>query len=113
EEFARRLAGELEELSRREDPDRVAAFIAEPIMGAGGVIVPPKGYFDEVMKVCRAYDVYMISDEVICGFGRLGTMFGCTTVGFEPHSITFANALTSASVPLPALTIPLPPLHTL
>jgi len=106
EEFARRLAGELEELIRREDPDTVAAFIAEPVMGAGGVIVPPKGYFQEVMKVCRAYDVYMISDEVICGFGRLGTMFGCTTVGFEPHSISVAKALTSAYVPMAALTVP-------
>src|SRR5712692_1807662 len=106
EEFARRLAGELEELIRREDPDTVAAFIAEPVMGAGGVIVPPNTYFQEVMKVCRAYDVYMISDEVICGFGRLGTMFGCTALGFEPHSITVAKALTSAYVPMAALTVP-------
>jgi 4-aminobutyrate--pyruvate transaminase len=105
-EFARRLAGELDELIRREDPDTVAAFIAEPVMGAGGVIVPPEGYFQEIMKVCRAYDVYMISDEVICGFGRLGTMFGCTAFAFEPHSITVAKALTSAYVPLAALTVP-------
>ena len=75
-------------------------------MGAGGVIVPPEGYFQEIMKVCRAYDVYMISDEVICGFGRLGTMFGCTALGFEPHSITVAKALTSAYVPMAALTVP-------
>jgi 4-aminobutyrate---pyruvate transaminase len=108
EEFARRLAGELEELIRSEDPQTVAAFIAEPVMGAGGVIVPPKTYFQEVMKVCRAYDVYMISDEVICGFGRLGTMFGCTALGFEPHSITVAKALTSAYVPMAALTVPEP-----
>jgi 4-aminobutyrate---pyruvate transaminase len=105
-EFARRVAGELDELIRSEDPDTVAAFIAEPVMGAGGVIVPPEGYFQEIMKVCRAYDVYMISDEVICGFGRLGTMFGCTALGFEPHSITVAKALTSAYVPLAALTVP-------
>ena len=108
EEFARRLADELEELIRSEDPETVAAFIAEPVMGAGGVIVPPKTYFQEVMKVCRAYDVYMISDEVICGFGRLGTMFGCTALGFEPHSITVAKALTSAYVPMAALTVPEP-----
>ena len=108
EEFARRLADELEELIRREDPETVAAFIAEPVMGAGGVIVPPKTYFQEVMEVCRAYDVYMISDEVICGFGRLGTMFGCTALGFEPHSITVAKALTSAYVPMAALTVPEP-----
>jgi 4-aminobutyrate---pyruvate transaminase len=106
QEFARRLAGELDELIRSEDPDTVAAFIAEPVMGAGGVIVPPEGYFQEIMKVCRAYDVYMISDEVICGFGRLGTLFGCTALGFEPHSITMAKALTSAYVPMAALTVP-------
>jgi 4-aminobutyrate---pyruvate transaminase len=106
EDFARRLANELDELIRREGPDTVAAFIAEPVMGAGGVIVPPKTYFQEIMKVCRAHDVYMISDEVICGFGRLGTMFGCTALGFEPHSITVAKALTSAYVPLAALTVP-------
>ena len=66
EDFAARLAAELEALIRREDPDTVAAFIAEPVMGAGGVIVPPQAYFDEVMKVCRKYDVYMI-----CGRGDL------------------------------------------
>jgi len=99
---------ELEEFIRKEEPETVAAFIAEPVMGAGGVIVPPKTYFQEVMKVCRAYDVYMISDEVICGFGRLGTMFGCAALGFEPHSITVAKALTSAYVPMAALTVPEP-----
>jgi 4-aminobutyrate---pyruvate transaminase len=76
------------------------------VMGAGGVLVPPKGYFPEIMKVCRKYDLYMISDEVICGFGRLGTMFGCTALGFEPHSISVAKALTSAYVPMSALTVP-------
>jgi len=68
--------------------------------------VPPKGYFPEIMKVCRKYDLYMISDEVICGFGRLGTMFGCTALGYEPHSISVAKALTSAYVPMSALTVP-------
>jgi 4-aminobutyrate--pyruvate transaminase len=106
EDFARRLAGELEELILREGPDTVAAFIAEPVMGAGGVIVPPNSYFAEIMRVCRAYDVYMISDEVICGFGRLGTMFGCTALGFEPHSISIAKALTSAYIPMAAVTVP-------
>jgi len=106
EDFARRLAAELEQLIQREGPQTVAAFIAEPVMGAGGVIVPPKTYFPEIMKVCRKYDVYMISDEVICGFGRLGTTFGCSALGFEPDSITVAKALTSAYVPLSALTVP-------
>ena len=73
EDFATRLAAELEELILQEGPDTVAAFIAEPVMGAGGVIVPPATYFDKVMAVCAKYDVYMICDEVICGFGRLGT----------------------------------------
>src|SRR5262249_29163770 len=108
EEFARRLADELEGLIHSEDPETVAAFIAEPVMGAGGVIVPPETYFQEVIKVCRAYAVHMISDEVICGFGRFGTMFGGRALGSEPHSITVGKALTSAYVPLAALTVPEP-----
>ena len=106
DDFARRLAAELEQLILREDPQTVAAFIAEPVMGAGGVIVPPRTYFREISKVCRKYDVYMISDEVICGFGRLGTMFGCSALGYEPDSITVAKALTSAYVPLAGVTVP-------
>jgi 4-aminobutyrate--pyruvate transaminase len=104
--FAKRMASELEALIVAEGPDTVAAFIAEPVMGAGGVIVPPKGYFPAVTEVCRKYDVYMISDEVICGFGRLGTMFGCSALGFTPDSISVAKALTSAYVPMSALTVP-------
>ena len=106
DDFARRQAGGLDALILREDPQTVAAFIAEPVMGAGGVIVPPKIYFREISKVCRKYDVYMISDEVICGFGRLGTMFGCSALGFDPDSITVAKALTSAYVPLAAVSVP-------
>jgi 4-aminobutyrate--pyruvate transaminase len=104
--FAKRMASELEALILAEGPDTVAAFIAEPVMGAGGVIVPPMAYFPAVTEVCRKYDVYMISDEVICGFGRLGTMFGCTALGFKPDSISVAKALTSAYVPMSALTVP-------
>jgi 4-aminobutyrate---pyruvate transaminase len=107
-DFGRRLAVELEEVIIREDPQTVAAFIAEPVMGAGGVIVPPGNYFREIMEVCRKYDVYMVSDEVICGFGRLGTMFGCSALGFEPDSISVAKALTSAYLPLAALSVPHP-----
>jgi 4-aminobutyrate---pyruvate transaminase len=106
DEFAKRLAAELEALILKEDPETVAAFIAEPVMGAGGVIVPPKAYFPAINEVCRKYDVYMISDEVICGFGRLGTMFGCTALGFAPNSISVAKALTSAYVPMAAVTVP-------
>src|SRR3954452_3616685 len=104
--FSARLAAELEALIVREGPETVAAFIVEPVMGAGGVIVPPYGYFDAVMAICAKYDLYVICDEVICGFGRLGAPFGCQAFGFQPHSITIAKALTSAYVPMAALTVP-------
>jgi 4-aminobutyrate--pyruvate transaminase len=104
--FSARLARELDELIVREGPETVAAFIVEPVMGAGGVIVPPAGYFEAVMKVCEKYEIYVICDEVICGFGRLGTMFGCQALGFRPHSISVAKALTSAYVPMAAVTVP-------
>ena len=106
EDFATRLAAELEELILREGPDTVAAFIAEPVMGAGGVIIPPKTYFPKIMAVCAKYDVFMIDDEVICGFGRLGAMFGCTTLGFKPNSIWIAKALSSAYLPIAGVMIP-------
>ena len=100
EEFSTRLAAELEELILREDPDTVAAFIAEPVMGAGGVIVPPSDYFEKIMEVCAKYDLLMIADEVICGFGRLGRMFGSEVVGFRPDAISVAKALSSAYLPI-------------
>jgi 4-aminobutyrate--pyruvate transaminase len=106
EEFATRLAAELDELILREDPDTVAAFIAEPVMGAGGVVVPPPTYFEKIMKVCDKYDLLMIDDEVICGFGRLGRMFGADAVGFRPHAISVAKALSSAYVPIAAVMVP-------
>jgi 4-aminobutyrate---pyruvate transaminase len=106
EEFASRLAREFEELILREDPDTVAAFIAEPVMGAGGVIVPPAGYFEKIMKVCAKYDLLMIADEVICGFGRLGRMFGSEVVGFRPDTVSVAKALSSAYLPIAAVMVP-------
>jgi 4-aminobutyrate--pyruvate transaminase len=106
EEFATRLAAELEELILTEGPDTVAAFIAEPVMGAGGVIVPPKTYFEKIMEVCAKYDVFMIDDEVICGFGRLGPMFGATALGYKPNSISVAKALSSAYMPIAGVMIP-------
>jgi len=106
EEFATRLAAELDELIVKEGPETVAAFIAEPVMGAGGVIVPPKTYFEKIMPVCARHDVYLISDEVICGFGRLGTMFGCQRLGFAPHALSLAKALSSAYLPIAAVMIP-------
>jgi 4-aminobutyrate--pyruvate transaminase len=106
EDFATRLAQDLEDMILREGPDTVAAFIAEPVMGAGGVLVPPASYFPKIMAVCDKYDVFMIGDEVICGFGRLGTMFGGDAVGFKPHSISIAKALSSAYVPMAAVMVP-------
>ncbi len=105
EEFASRLANNLEEMIIREGPETVAAFIAEPVMGAGGVIVPPATYFEKIQAVLHKYDVYFISDEVICGFGRTGNMFGCQTYGFEPNSISVAKALSSAYMPIGACMI--------
>src|SRR5271169_1221582 len=106
EQFATRLADELEALIVKEGPDTVAAFIAEPVMGAGGVIVPPRTYFEKIMPVCAKHDVFMISDEVICGFGRLGTTFGCGKLGFRPHSISIAKMLSSAYLPIAGVMIP-------
>ena len=105
-EFATRLAAELDALIVEQGPDTVAAFIAEPVMGAGGVIVPPQGYFEKIMPVCAKHDVFMISDEVICGFGRLGTTFGCEKLNFVPHSISIAKALSSAYLPIAGVMIP-------
>jgi 4-aminobutyrate---pyruvate transaminase len=106
EDFATRLAAELDALILKEGPDTVAGFIAEPVMGAGGVIVPPKTYFEKIMPVCARHDVFMISDEVICGFGRLGTAFGCETLNFKPQSISVAKALSSAYLPIAGVMIP-------
>ena len=90
---------------RGEGPDTVAAFIAEPVMGAGGVIVPPEGYFPAIAAVCRRHDVLMISDEVICGFGRTGAWFGAQALDFEPTSISMAKQLTAGFLPLSAVAI--------
>jgi 4-aminobutyrate--pyruvate transaminase len=104
--FATRLAAELEALILKEGPDTVAAFIAEPVMGAGGVIVPPQSYFEKIAAVCAKYDVFIVSDEVICGFGRLGTAFGCEKLNFVPHAISVAKALSSAYLPIAGVMIP-------
>jgi 4-aminobutyrate--pyruvate transaminase len=105
-EFASRLARELEEMILVEGPETVAAFIAEPIMGAGGVIVPPETYYEKVQAVLDEYDVLLIDDEVICGFGRLGAMFGASVMGMRPDTISVAKAITSAYLPLAAVTVP-------
>lgn len=100
EAFALKAAGWLEEKILEIGPDKVAAFIGEPVQGAGGVIIPPPGYWQEIERICRKYDVLLVSDEVICGFGRLGTWFGCEYFGFTPDLMTFAKGVTSGYIPL-------------
>lgn len=104
-QFVDRLVANLEDLILREGPDTIGAFIAEPIMGAGGVIVPPADYFRRIQQVLRRHDILMIADEVICGFGRTGEMFGCDTFGIEPDIMTVAKALSSAYLPISATII--------
>jgi 4-aminobutyrate---pyruvate transaminase len=103
--FIDRLVGNLEQMIIREGPDTIAAFIAEPVNGAGGVIVPPRDYFPRVLEVLRRYDILFIADEVITGFGRTGNMFGCETFGIEPDIMTVAKALSSAYLPISATVI--------
>ncbi|QJP15188.1 aminotransferase class III-fold pyridoxal phosphate-dependent enzyme [Starkeya sp. ORNL1] len=106
EDFATRLAADLEALIVAEGPETVAAFIAEPVLGAGGVIVPPKTYYPKIQAVLEKYDVFFIADEVITGFGRLGTAFGCTALDMRPNSISIAKALSSAYQPIGGVMIP-------
>ncbi|HEY5796028.1 MAG TPA: aspartate aminotransferase family protein [Bosea sp. (in: a-proteobacteria)] len=103
QDFSSRLAAELEEMILREGPDTVAAFIAEPVMGAGGAITPPEGYFEKINAVLEKYDILFISDEVITGFGRTGNMFGTTTYGMAADSLSCAKQITSAYFPLSAV----------
>ena len=105
EDFSTRCAAELESMILEEGPETVAAFIAEPVMGAGGVIVPPKSYFKKIQAVLQKYDVLFIADEVICGFGRTGKMWGCETFDLKPDIITCAKALSSAYLPISAIMI--------
>jgi 4-aminobutyrate--pyruvate transaminase len=102
EAFATRLAAGLEELILREGPDTVAAFFAEPVMGAGGVIVPPATYFDRIQPILRKYEILFVADEVICGFGRTGNMFGAQTFGLKPDIMTLAKALSAGYQPISA-----------
>ncbi len=105
EEYADRLAANLDQLIVDEGPDTVAAFIAEPVMGAGGVIVPPATYFEKIQAVLAKHDVLFLDDEVICGFGRTGNDFGCQTFGIKPDTMTVAKALSSAYLPISAVVI--------
>ncbi len=105
EQFADRMVQDFVDLIEREGPETVAGFIAEPVMGAGGVLVPPKTYFSKMGAVCQKYDIRFIADEVITGFGRTGDWFGSQTLDIKPDSISMAKAITSAYFPLGAITI--------
>ncbi len=105
EAFATRMADSLEKRILSEGPDTVAAFIAEPVMGAGGVILPPATYWEKIQAVLRKYDVLLIADEVICAFGRTGEMWGSTTYGLKPDIISCAKALSSGYLPIGAVLV--------
>jgi 4-aminobutyrate--pyruvate transaminase len=105
EAFATRCADDLDALIRTEGPDTVAAVFAEPVQGAGGVIVPPATYFEKIQAVCRKHDVLLVADEVICGFGRTGNFWGSQTFGIEPDMMTMAKGLSSGYQPIGALMV--------
>jgi L-2,4-diaminobutyrate transaminase len=100
EEFSAHCAAELEALIEREGADTIAAFIGEPVLGTGGIVPPPAGYWEKIQAVLKKHDILLIADEVVTGFGRLGTMFGSVHCGIEPDIITIAKGLTSAYAPL-------------
>ena len=100
EEFTDQLVQEITNMIEREGADTIAAFIAEPIMGAGGVILPPVGYFEKIQKILKANDILFIADEVICGFGRLGKNFGSEVFALDPDIMTIAKGITSGYQPL-------------
>lgn len=105
EQFADRMAANLEALILAEGPDTVGAFFGEPIQGGGGAITPPRTYWEKIQKVLRKYDVLLVADEVIAGFGRTGNMWGCETYGIQPDMISCAKALSAAYQPISALMI--------
>ncbi|MFZ1482701.1 MAG: aspartate aminotransferase family protein [Paracoccaceae bacterium] len=100
EQFSADCAVKLEEMILAEGPDTIAAFIGEPILGTGGLVPPPRGYWAAIQDVLKKYDILLVADEVVTGFGRLGTMFGSDHYGMEPDLITIAKGLTSAYAPL-------------
>jgi L-2,4-diaminobutyrate transaminase len=100
EQFSQHCADKLEEMIQAEGPDTVAAFIGEPVLGTGGIVPPPRGYWEKIQAVLAKYDILLIADEVITGFGRLGSMFGSDHYGIKPDLITIAKGLTSAYAPL-------------
>ncbi|WP_412562291.1 aspartate aminotransferase family protein [Thalassobius sp. MITS945101] len=100
EQFVAHCASELEALIEREGADTIAAFIGEPVLGTGGIVPPPAGYWEAIQAVLKKHDILLVADEVVTGFGRLGAMFGSEHYGIEPDIITIAKGLTSAYAPL-------------
>ena len=105
EEFTSRMINDLEKLILSEDPDTIAAFIAEPVMGTGGVIIPTQDYYQRIQKILKEHDILFIVDEVITGFGRLGSWFGSSFYGIKPDLMSFAKGLTSAYFPMSAVAV--------
>jgi putrescine aminotransferase len=100
EAFGLARARQLEEMIEELGPHRIAAFIGEPVQGAGGVIIPPKSYWPEIQRICDKYGILLIADEVICGFGRTGNWFGSQTMGIRPDIMTIAKGLSSGYAPI-------------
>ncbi len=105
QEFALACAQALEDKILEVGPDNVAAFVGEPIQGAGGAIVPPEGYWAEIQRICRKYDILLVADEVICGFGRTGNWFGSQTLGITPDLMSMAKGLSSGYLPISAVAV--------
>ncbi|MFA5539168.1 MAG: aspartate aminotransferase family protein [Gemmobacter sp.] len=102
-EFTARMLQDLEDLIAREGPETIAAFWGEPVMGAGGVLMPSAGYWEGVQKILRKHDILLVADEVICGFGRTGKMFACETFGIEPDVLVLSKQISSSYIPLSAI----------
>jgi 4-aminobutyrate--pyruvate transaminase len=105
EDFATRCAEDLEAMIQSEGPDTIAAMFAEPVMGAGGVVVPPATYWEKIQAVLRRHDILLVADEVICGFGRTGKMWGCETFGIKPDVMVMSKQITSSYFPFSAILV--------
>ena len=105
QQFSTRLADDLEKLILAEGPETIAAMFGEPVMGAGGVVVPPAGYWEKIQAVLKKYDILLVADEVICGFGRTGNMFGSETYAMQPDIMVMSKQISSSYLPISALMI--------
>jgi 4-aminobutyrate--pyruvate transaminase len=105
EQFSTRMAAALEDLILKEGPETIAAFWAEPVMGAGGAVLPPAGYFEKIQALLKKYDILFVVDEVICGFGRTGNVWGSQTFDLKPDMVSCAKGLSAGFIPISALLI--------